>query len=206
MKSQSIVFVLALSSALTQVPVLDLTIPSESTLPTPAATSGVVGGIVGGFAGTLPIAISIVELEDRFYAVGELFEFEVELRNTHDASITIPWSSDRNLVTATPDGTNLLEAALSLRIQDHEGRQRTATSVGIFGAAAHPLTTKVLMPNETVRIRALGRWEVLGIESYSIFGSLPAPLQVRASFRLFYGAVQPTTRDSAPKRITLAAP
>lgn len=58
MRVQSVVFVLelALCPALAQVPVLDLTIPSESTLPTPAATSGVGGGMVGGLAGTLSLA------------------------------------------------------------------------------------------------------------------------------------------------------
>ena len=45
------------------------------------------GWIAGSFSGKLPMALSILELEDRPYALNEQFELEVELRNTSDAAL-----------------------------------------------------------------------------------------------------------------------
>jgi hypothetical protein len=189
------------------VPRLDLTAEPRTQTPAGAVQSGKRPSrpttLFSSDLGALPLTVLIDELDERTYAIGDPFVVEVTLRNTSEAPVTLPWSSDRSILDTAAEET-IIEGVLALTLASSPGKDQPSWFVGLYGSSSIEGSTMVIAPGRAVQIRAAGRWSFQPIGPDAGPLQKPTQFQARARFSLSRGmSVYPTTRLSTPKIIIL---
>lgn len=149
------------------------------------------GGGVSGSHDTpfpkLPLEITLLNLDNGSYKMGQEMIYEVTIRNVGQDIVLIPWSPDPTEVRRNgqtyPSG--YADGNVGLVIHDEIAGDQVVYGPWLYGSDLVPSSLKKLRPGQTVRIRAPGRWAIADSNgSQRILSRLPQKYVVRARFSL----------------------
>jgi len=191
-RDMKIAAILFLASALNlQVPLLDLTdppdLPPTDSLGSPSLTSS-------------PLQLAILRVNDQPYVIGDDFEYELEIRNLSQGPIAIPWSR----LPVGPDSSRI-RATIAIVLSSTGGPDKFMAGRFFFGSRDLPNSMITLGPNEAVRVRSIGRWDVPGEQSLvQELSRTDGRYHIRARLLIDDGVAAASTGLSPPQAITLA--
>lgn len=181
-----------------QQPVLDLTQrPAAVAEVERPAVRGVVPGtpevVAGGTAGERrpDVGLSVtLKLDQTIYRWEEPFFYELELVNTSDVSILVPWSLDHP-ENPTPEteardaGYRKMRVSLNVVVGDSLWLIAD-TPERIIGFTSQPNSVRAMKPGDRVVIRGKGRWRLLSETpaANALAAQLPQDVSVRATVAL----------------------
>ena len=126
----------------------------------------------GGSSSSRPIVSVTLNLDKDRYVLGEEFIYEVSLKNVSGKEIRIPWDTDGDKINYgkesysyedLPEG--FMKAGAMIRypgdILEIDGTTTMSTPPGfvnLYGSNAFASSIKILKPDESILIRAAGRW------------------------------------------------
>ena len=152
-----------------------------------------------------PIAVDLNVIDrDRVYALRDEFVFEIRIKNTGQDTIIFPWLP----VRAEPSSGNVTstEARIGLYVSAKDATPRVTTGgFRLYGNVDDERSLKRINPNESVIIRAAGRWQPSGFAGKYIFEA-PSDLQTYANVRLRSGGKWSAIVSSSPLPIRLRTP
>lgn len=100
-------------------------------------------GSGSGDRGLLQVSVAISELPDQSYALGEPFEYELELTNQGQTTLVIPWTVDAEWSEATSE--QRLEASVALTLANEVGEEQRVGATYMYGTNAQPRQLTLLM-------------------------------------------------------------
>jgi hypothetical protein len=177
-----------------QQPVLDLTQrPANVAEVERPAVKGVVPGtpevVRGGTAGESRPAVGlsvVLKLDQTMYRWDDPFLYELELVNSSNASILVPWSLDhpgRPTSERAARGAGYRQMSVSLNVVAGDDLLLIAdTPERIVAFTSQPDTVKTLAPGDRVVIRGKGRWRLLSETpaAHALAAQLPRDVSVKA--------------------------
>jgi len=123
----------------------------------------------GGDGGsTRPIVSVSLKLDKKRYVLGEEYIYEISVKNISGKEIRIPWDTDGDKVNNGNISYSMedLPAGFTRVLTSIEVRNNTLMVtpvlevVGLHGSDAFILSIKTMKPEESVMIRATGRWNI----------------------------------------------
>jgi hypothetical protein len=140
---------------------------------------------------------------------GEVFEYEVQIRNASDRSIELPWDlSPADIEAADPHASYQYQTA-AIFLHARLGDNRPVSLEGpilLFGSRSVTPTTLTLEPGEWVRIKAKGRavssnpndaWPPADFTSKEVGGTLTATL-IRSASSFTPGTASNSHEETRP--------
>jgi hypothetical protein len=172
---------------------------------------------IGGACGTAPhsraprpqVKVTLLSLDNAFYHRGEDVSFEVEVRNTGNSSLVIPWTPHR--ADVEPDDARepykYLVGVVVVYFKDAKQRE-FALSEALYGSADVPSTLRELRPNQWFTVRGREKIEILppdwGREQLDESDSVAA--KVSAGYREDLGTYFTKGGGSDTQRCVLVGP
>lgn len=155
--------------------------------------TGTSGGIFSGYTDgkpqpTMGLALALKIPDGAELARGEAFEFEVQIRNTNDHPIEIPWDLSSADIEPADPRANYQFQTVAIWLDAKLGNNRAISMedpIVLFGTPSITSTMIKLQPGEWVRIKAKGRalsaspnngWPPPDLTSKKVEGSLAATL------------------------------
>jgi len=154
-----------------------------------SATASVVSVGAGDREATQPppqlLRITLSKLERSEYKIDQDLIYEVKLENLSSRPIQIPWTaSPRDIEPARQGPYEYQMARLTPTLVDSSGQLETLEPAIIFGSDAAG-TTRVIAPNQWVRIRAKSRLSWHNQGSTSSPSAEPQAVRVGATWSLY---------------------
>jgi len=128
-------------------------------------------GSGSGGSSSRPIVSVMLKLDKDRYVVGEEFIYEISVRNISGEEIRIPWDTDGDKINNGNESysyedlpAGFIEVYTGIKYPNHI-KKDDYTYVGpspgivaLYGSDAYTSSIKTLKPEESVMIRATGRW------------------------------------------------
>jgi len=124
-------------------------------------------GTGGGSNHSRPMVSVTLKLDKERYVLGEEFTYEIGIKNISGKEIQIPWDTDGDKINNgntsysyedLPAGFMKVSASLWIRNDDDNRNDSLLESNRLYGSDAFTSSIKILKPEESVMIRATGRW------------------------------------------------
>ena len=126
----------------------------------------------GGSSSSRPIVSVTLNLDKDRYVLGEEFIYEISLKNISEKEIQIPWDTDGDKINYGTESysyedlpVGFMKVLSSIRYSDPFVKVDDTTTVhlmpgtiALYGSDAFASSIKALKPEESVMIRAAGRW------------------------------------------------
>lgn len=177
---------------------------------------GSIAGKEGGALPWQPLTITLKLLGSSGFSRGEVFEYEVQIRNASAQPVELPWDlSQADIEPANPSVGYEYQTAAIL-VGARAGSDRAVTLEGpvlLFGSPSIPSTMMRLEPGDWVRIKAKGRdlssnpnepWPAPELVEKQARGTLTATLTLSTSS--FAPAPQGNLHGGHEDSRTIAAP
>ena len=103
-----------------------------------------------------PISVRLVRIEPTTCTWHEPITYDLEITNTSNAIIVLPWSVDKRDEEIPQPGTwanGFAGATLGLHVRT-SGRANIGTIAALYGSQYRPFSTRTVAPGGVVRIRA----------------------------------------------------
>lgn len=157
----------------------------------------------GGYSSVKDLAfgVTITDLPDQSYFIGDMFEYEVEITNTGQTSVKVPWTTDA--VWGETGGEHAIEASVALTVTNGAGIEQHVGARYMYGSEEFPATFRELQPGAAVRIQLRGYWSFAGTEPSQYLMGKEGRLTVRAGYQLKENEVMWTTQLSPSRELTL---
>lgn len=165
------------------------------------------GGVTSGEPRSLPLTVRLLSVDPQACSWGQQLTYDIELRNTGDRALALPWSVRREDLRAGDERGLFRVATLSLWLVGPRVTSRAllGSVESLYGSPEAPQTMRALLPGQAVTIRATSRCSANEIASALRKGDT-MPLSVRAGVHLSHDpsalGVTATSTETLPLTVS----